>query len=106
MSSDSNRTGMFLGNIILGHVMDLYDGDVKHDLDIMRQIRNAFAHSPSPVTLRLQPVKKELQKLRFRKYADQDLLNTEFTDVPDHKKDFFACYAAIAVRPSPGAPTS
>ena len=40
----------FFGTIILGQVLELYDDRVKHDLDIIRQVRNVFAHSPSPVT--------------------------------------------------------
>ena len=41
-------------------------------------------------------MQKELKKLKYRDYADKELLSTHFSDLPAHKADLFVCYVAIS----------
>lgn len=47
----------------LGFALGLYDKDVSHDLEIIRRVRNSFAHSPRPITFRTAEISEECQKL-------------------------------------------
>ena len=45
----ANRTATFERKIRKGYALGLFGDETKNNLDLIRWIRNAFAHSPSPV---------------------------------------------------------
>src|SRR5260221_3714907 len=45
LTSENGPLRSFNAKIIAGYAFKLYDGKVKADLDVIREIRNAFAHS-------------------------------------------------------------
>jgi hypothetical protein len=63
--------GSFYSMIILGYAMGLIDADEKKTLNIIRDVRNAFAHARKPISFRTPEVISECKKLENPKgHAD------------------------------------
>jgi len=58
----------FSANIRLGYALELYNRDFMKQFDVIRRIRNAFAHSEIPITFKTEAVKHELTKLPLSVY--------------------------------------
>ncbi len=54
----------------LGLALGLYDKVISNNLDIIRRVRNSFAHAPKPITFRTAEVSKECQKLIIGKVKE------------------------------------
>jgi hypothetical protein len=54
----------FFSKIHLGYVMGLYDAETKGDLEVIRRVRNAFAHAPRPISFRTAEIIDECKKLK------------------------------------------
>lgn len=53
----------FYAKIYLGYAMGIYDGDLKAHLDVIRHIRNAFAHARIPLSFWTPQIIDECKKL-------------------------------------------
>jgi len=56
--------GSFYAKIHLAYAMGIIDDDVCHDLNIIRNVRNAFAHAPSPIEFYTEEIESEVKNLR------------------------------------------
>lgn len=54
----------FSPKIYLAYAMNIIDDSVLHDLNIIRRVRNAFAHAPKPISFSTNEVKHEILKLQ------------------------------------------
>jgi hypothetical protein len=54
----------FSQKITLGRALNIYGEQTRHNLDLIRQIRNAFAHSHAPITFETRQVKDAVGELR------------------------------------------
>jgi hypothetical protein len=59
----------FYGNTHLAYALDLITSEMKSDLDIIRRVRNAFAHSQLPVSFQSQEISREIAKLNHKAYS-------------------------------------
>jgi len=84
----------FYGNILFGMSLGLYDTEFKNQLDIIRRIRNAFAHSAMPISLLSTEVKREIDKLPNKANLEKER-HTDFGDIPAEKKKFMAAVLVI-----------
>lgn len=57
----------FSRKIMVGHALRLYDADVRDNLDIIRAIRNGFAHSKRLIDFDHPLVSRELKKIKIPK---------------------------------------
>src|SRR5260370_1679118 len=55
----------FEAKIQLASAMRLIPEEMEPDLNVIRRLRNAFAHAPSTIKFSDPPVAKELQKISF-----------------------------------------
>jgi hypothetical protein len=71
----------FYGIIHLAFALDMMTAIVRDDLETVRRIRNAFAHSALPITFQSQEIKTELTKLHHRSYVvsqvSDDIINDD-----------------------------
>ncbi|MHB1758464.1 MAG: DUF4145 domain-containing protein [Leptospirillum sp.] len=74
----------FSSKILLGFALGLYREVLKKDLNVIRNIRNAFAHSMKPITFDIPEVENELKNLRFLEW---DHKNPPIPSHP-HPKEF------------------
>jgi hypothetical protein len=86
----------FYGNISLARALGLIDDPVKDDLDTVRRLRNAFAHSAVPITFSSEEVIREMDKLKFETYSDPQYAG-DFQGLSGGKKKLSECYLAINV---------
>jgi len=82
----------FFGNIHLGYALGLFDDRMRDDLNVIRRIRNAFAHSSLPITFESPEVRDEIGKLqrRYSFFGAQD-----YPDVSEAKKHLSECFLGI-----------
>jgi DNA-binding MltR family transcriptional regulator len=80
----------FFGNIHLGYALGLFSDTVRDDLNVIRRIRNAFAHSSLPITFESPEVSDEIGKLQTR-YS----LAHDYPDVSEEKKHLSECFLGI-----------
>jgi hypothetical protein len=57
--------GTFSSKIILGFAFNLFGPTTRHDLDLIRNIRNEFAHSRRPLDFKLREVEDVCAQLTF-----------------------------------------
>jgi hypothetical protein len=62
MTGDRGPLSTFSNKILMGHALRIYDENTRCNLDIVRNIRNAFAHSKRPINFDHDLVIKELKK--------------------------------------------
>jgi hypothetical protein len=55
----------FDAKIRVGYAIALYGPVVRNDLDVIRRIRNGFAHARKPITFDTSQVAKEMAKIRY-----------------------------------------
>jgi DNA-binding MltR family transcriptional regulator len=65
----------FSTTIQLAFVLGLITPELRNDLDIIRQIRNAFAHAPRPISFATDEITRECKRLksldRFKAYFEE-----------------------------------
>lgn len=54
----------FYSKIVMGYAFKLYDSTLENNLNIVRNIRNAFAHAKRPLTFEHELIRKELSKIQ------------------------------------------
>jgi hypothetical protein len=59
--------GTFNFKIRIGNALGIFGDEMRRDLDMIRSIRNAFAHSQRPINFSDVPVKNACALLRFQK---------------------------------------
>jgi Mannitol repressor len=50
--------------ILVAYGLDIFKADTYHDLDILRHVRNTFAHAPSPVSFKTPEIANACMTLR------------------------------------------
>lgn len=63
LTAESGPISTFARKIALGHALGIYDKRMKDDLDIIRKIRNVFAHAKRMVKFENPAIRKELRKI-------------------------------------------
>jgi hypothetical protein len=82
--SDRGPLGTFSQKITAGHAFGIYDKEMRGNLDIVRHIRNAFAHSKKLIDFSHELVRKELKKMAFSKSGTRELFaRLEKTESPE-----------------------
>ena len=61
----------FYSKIHLGYALGLYSKSFTEELDAIRHIRNAFAHSPRRITFETEQIVNECAKFRIRDASEQ-----------------------------------
>lgn len=56
----------FSAKIAMGYALGIYDEDMQHDLNMIREIRNAFAHARVEVTFSTPAVATACSELRYQ----------------------------------------
>jgi hypothetical protein len=82
----------FYGKIHLGYALGLYDETTRENLDTIRRIRNAFAHTPQAIDFETDEVRKEVKKLKAMDSPDPDL-----TAVSEHRRKFMIVCRMLVV---------
>ena len=57
----------FSSKILIGYSLGIYGADIRHNLDIIRNIRNIFAHAKQSVSFDHNLVVKELKNIKVHK---------------------------------------
>jgi hypothetical protein len=55
----------FDAKIRVGHAIGLYGTIVRNDLNVIRRVRNGFAHAKKPISFDTPQVAKEMEKIRY-----------------------------------------
>jgi hypothetical protein len=61
--------GGFSSRIVMAYAMKLIGPDSRHDLDLIRHLRNAFAHSRFPIKFETPEIKAGCDQLRYSDFA-------------------------------------
>jgi hypothetical protein len=61
--SDSGPLSTFAAKVAVGHAMGLYDDDIRKNLNIVKDIRNAFAHPKRLLTFEEPEITHSLQSI-------------------------------------------
>ena len=65
----------FDAKIRMGYALGLYGRIIRNDLDVIRRVRNAFAHAKKPITFTTPKIAKEVAKLRYTKEMPNQLVS-------------------------------
>ncbi len=68
--------------IIMGRVLGIYGADTQHNLDMLRHIRNAFAHAHVPITFQTKEVTDAICLFRTLPLFPPYVLNAQLKEVP------------------------
>lgn len=86
----------FSGNIKLGRALELYGNRLAKDLDVVRRIRNVFAHTVIPTTFQSEEIRKEIATLRLAVYDERDVDEKELMHVSLERREFtLTCFAIV-----------
>jgi hypothetical protein len=91
----------FYVNIHLAFALKLISETVRDDLDVIRRVRNAFAHSILPLTFDTEEISLEVKKLKHESYYTlSSSESTEFELFHPHeiRREFMRCCHAVAHR--------
>ena len=75
----------FDAKIRVGYAMALYGPVIRNDLDVIRRIRNGFAHARKPITFDTPQVAKEMAKIQYLAIIPNEggLMSDYFVVEPD-----------------------
>jgi hypothetical protein len=86
----------FSGNIQFARALGLITDDTFRNLNILRTIRNRFAHSPLPLSFKSDDIKDELAKMRYARFAGIAVTESLLEDIPERRKEFvLACFGLM-----------
>ncbi len=71
--SDNGPYGTFSAKIRMGHALRIYGDETRQNLDVLRAIRNAFAHTKKPIDFGHELIIVELQKIRVPRKATRSI---------------------------------
>jgi hypothetical protein len=78
----------FYGKTQLGLALGIFDEVTRDNLDVIRNIRNAFAHSAVPLTFETKQVLDEVARLNMRTAEMPDKLGEELSGFSSSRKQF------------------
>jgi hypothetical protein len=91
----------FYGNIHLAFALQLVSETVRDDLDVIRRVRNAFAHSILPLIFDTEEISLEVNRLQHKSYYTlSSSESTEFELFHPHeiRREFMrSCHAAAQI---------
>jgi hypothetical protein len=67
----------FYGRIMVGHAIGIYGMMVREELDVIRRVRNVFAHAMRPLSFSHPFIAKEVRSLRPLTLSDIGLIDIE-----------------------------
>jgi Mannitol repressor len=73
----------FSAKIQVGFAIGLYGPVVRHDLDVIRQIRNGFPHAKKPISFDTPEVIKEIERSQYLKWKANNGKSDVFRFIPD-----------------------
>jgi hypothetical protein len=79
----------FYGNIGLGYAIKLYPKYIMKQFDIIRRIRNTFAHTEIPVTFETEEIKRELSRIPIVMYKSWTDVLIKFRKNTSHERKLF-----------------
>jgi hypothetical protein len=88
----------FYGNIHLAFALQLISETVRDDLDIIRRVRNQFAHSILPLTFDTEEISAEIRKLNYKHYytpSSSESAQFELFAPNEIRREFMICCHAI-----------
>jgi hypothetical protein len=85
----------FYGKLHLGYALGIYDEVERENLDIIRRIRNAFAHTAQAIDFETDEISKEVENL---KVPTPHSIRPELTALSEHRRRFSRACAVIVVR--------
>ncbi len=87
----------FYGNIHLAFALQLISEAVRDDLEVIRRVRNAFAHSVLPLTFDTKDISLEIFKLRYNNYYTLSSSEREEFESfsPTDRREFMICCHAV-----------
>jgi hypothetical protein len=87
----------FYGNIRFGRALGFYDKPFQDTLDIIRRIRNAFAHSAAPISFVSEEIKRELSRLPNVEYGAATV-DINFGRVSEERRQFLSCCLVVKLK--------
>jgi hypothetical protein len=84
----------FYSNIIFAKELGLIDKDISSDLDAIRRIRNAFAHTPLPIDFTTSDITRDIEKFRHYQTSLPSIVD-EFPQFTQQRKKFYACFITL-----------
>jgi len=85
----------FYSKIHLGYALALYDETTRENLDIIRRVRNAFAHTPQAIDFETDEIRKEVENLNVRTTNSTD---PDLATLSEHRRRFTTACAVVLVR--------
>jgi hypothetical protein len=85
----------FYSKIHLGYALALYDETTRANLDIIRRVRNAFAHTPQPIDFETDEIRKEVENLNVSLTTSTD---PDIATLSEHRRRFTTACARVLVR--------
>lgn len=79
----------FSQRITIGSVLGIYGSDTKHNLDLLRHIRNAFAHAHIPITFQTKEVADAISLFRKLPLFPPYVLGSQLKEAPDEPRARF-----------------
>jgi hypothetical protein len=92
--ADNGPLNSFYSKIIAGYALGIYDEGMRNDLNIVRNIRNAFAHSKRLLHFDNPLIVKELEKAT-RSYVSKEYWNLAKVEPPPGAAEFSSRYVAL-----------
>jgi hypothetical protein len=85
----------FYGKIHLGYALGIYDETERENLDIIRRIRNEFAHTPQAIDFETDAIRKEVENLKVPKGSSTA---PQMAALSEYRRKFSSACAVIMVR--------
>jgi hypothetical protein len=75
--------GTFSSKIIMAYCFEYIGPDTRHDLELIRNIRNQFAHSRRPLRFAIKEVANVCAHLKYPDFPEVDVLGSYTSSAPD-----------------------
>jgi hypothetical protein len=86
----------FDAKIRIAYAIGLYGPVVRHDLDIVRKVRNGFAHAQRPLTFETPQIAREVAKGRYLPLIRDELPQLVADRIQHHDSHYRTAYATLA----------
>jgi len=84
----------FYSNIIFAKTLGLIDRSISSDLDAIRRIRNAFAHTSLPIDFSTPDIIRDIKKLNHYQASLPSIID-EFPQFTEQRAKFYACFTTL-----------
>jgi hypothetical protein len=86
----------FHSNIRFARLLDLITDETMKDLDIIREIRNHFAHSALPLHFKLKAIRDKLATMRYARYQGVAVEEHLYSLMTKERREFiFSCFMIL-----------